>query len=230
MPTTTEKMLSVAEVCELQPGDDQNATWINPGFTGVVRTITKKTKKAGGFFWPCVIADTTGSATIEVSFFQAPKFSEGDVIELSGSGLRRTEYNGKAQAAIGKQTEIHVVGASVHHAEQVERQEMLQPALNGTKQHIQGQTVGMAMKEAIALTAAADANPDKVDSPEFWKRVHKTASAIIRLSNALEHGNLTPALTGPSASGRADPPKAERPQPGPDRSVDTSGADQDVPF
>lgn len=232
-------MLSVAEVCELQPGDEQNATWINPGFTGVVRTITKRAKKAGGFFWPCVIADTTGSATVEVSFFLVPKFSEGDLIEISGQGLRRTEYNGKAQAAIGKATEVHVLGKSVHHEEQVQRQETLQPALDGTKQHVNGQTVGMGIKEGLALVKFY--NPElKPDMAEFWAKVHKYASGAVRLGNAMEHGNLTPALSAPVAEaepqgGREDPPKPKvKPPAGANgeafpRSTKKTD-DEDVPF
>ncbi len=216
-------MLSVAEVCELQPGDEQNATWINPGFTGVVRKITTRKAKSGKDFFPCTIGDTTGSAAVEVSFFTRPNFQEGDQIELSGSGLRRTEYNGKPQAAIGKSTAVHVIGKSVHAAEQAERAEKMEPAINGAKQPVHGQTVGMAMKEALILVRAS--HPERVadvDNPDFWKSVHKTASTIIRMSNALEHGNLTPALGAAPAKPAAPANGQAFPTDGP--------ADDSIPF
>jgi hypothetical protein len=222
-------MLSVAQVCDLQPGDENNATWINPGFTGVVRSITAKKTKAGKNFWPCTIADVTGPETIEVSFFTAPKFSEGDVIDIHGKGLRRTEYNGSAQAAIGRETEITVVGRSAHEPEQKERAAAGQPAVNGQPQHIQGQTVGMAIKEALAILAKG--NDAKLHTPEFWAQVHQLASDIIRVSQLLEKGKLAP-----SARDRMNPPQ----QPPPDRSAppapkakpaaSTQPEEEDVPF
>lgn len=119
MPTK-DTMLSVSQVCDLQPGDEQNASWINPGFSGVVQAITSKKTKAGKNFWPCVIADVNEDrCTIEMSLFTAPKFREGDLIEVFGKGLRRTEYNGNAQATLGRETQIEVTGG---------RQERREPA------------------------------------------------------------------------------------------------------
>lgn len=189
----TEQMLSVAEAVELQPGDAQNATWINPGMQGVVRKIERKMTKAGKPFFPCVIADTTGSATIEVSFFTAPKFGEGDLIELSGQGLRRTEYNGKPQAAIGQKTEVHVIGKHVHAEEQTQRAAAGAPAIDGTLQPVQGQTVGMAMKEALAIVVFERTGGER-GSPIFWEDVYTVASDIIRVSRLLESGKLAPSV------------------------------------
>lgn len=253
MPARTEeKMLSVAEVFEMTPGDEQNATWINPGFTAVVSDIkATQVKSTGRTMNICTLQDQTGSAKISMTVFSAVKFSKGDVIEVRGAGLRRTEYNGLAQVSMGKATEIHVLGKSVHHEEQAKRAETLEPAVNGTKQPVHGATVGMAMKEAITLALRPDQfnSVPLVTTPEFWKRVHEHASAIIRLSNALEHGNLTPSLTPPKpaaaapvaeapppAGGRADPPKGTNRKPPagengeafPRRGGDAQ--DEDVPF
>lgn len=103
-------MLSVQQVCALAPGDEQNASWINPGFAGVVNQITKRQSKAGKSFWVCVIGDVNAPDMVEMSLFTAPKFSEGDLIDVHGKGLRRTEYNGKPQVAVGKETQIDVSG------------------------------------------------------------------------------------------------------------------------
>jgi hypothetical protein len=104
-----DRMLSVGQVIDLPPGDDQNASWISPGFVGVVRRISERSSKNGRKFWPCIIADETGNGTIEVSVFAVPSFREGDTLEFSGKGLRRTEYQGKAQATIGRETAVRVV-------------------------------------------------------------------------------------------------------------------------
>lgn len=105
-------MLSVAEVFELVPGDEQNATWINPGFIAEVLAIETRKSKAGKSFWTIGLGDTTGDAQIGMSVFAAPKFRQGDTIEVSGQGLRRTEYNGNAQVTMGKNTEVHVVNTT----------------------------------------------------------------------------------------------------------------------
>ena len=243
MATTKDLMLSVAQVCDLQPGDENNATWINPGLSGVVRAINRKQTKAGKPFWPCVIADVNGPETIEVSFFTAPKFAEGDLIDIFGKGLRRTAFNGKPQAAIGRDTQIEVIGRSAHHEQQSQAATAGEPAMNGKPQLVNGQTVGMAVKEALNLVITSYRNtsteaPD-TNTAEFWKAVKQTASNIIRVSQSLEKGHLSPASwpTGhdrpppPQSGGRSDPPKAaSRPAPGPGGSVGCTDDDGDVPF
>ena len=237
-----EPMLSVAQVCEMQPGTEQDPTWVNPGLVGYVeKIVATKTKKTGQPMNICTLRDQTGSANISLTVFGAVKFSEGDVIEVRGPGLRRTEFNGLAQVSMSKNSTVHIVGKSVHHEEQEQRKEAMEPAVNGTKQHVNGQTVGMAMKESIVLVRAS--HPEMVATPHdpaFWAEVHKTASAIIRLSNALEHGNLTPALSSKalpvakeapvSGGGRADPPKGPKPQPGPEGSVAFDKDEDSIPF
>lgn len=238
MSQQNDKPLSVAEVFELQPGDDDNPTWINPGMIAVVQSVERKMGKNGKPRWPVVFADQTGSATVESAFFSAPKFSEGDVVQLEG-GLRRTEYNGKAQVSIGKNATINVVGKSAHHAEQKERAASGAPAVNGQPQMVLGQTVGMALKESLALVVMAhggiqDGKPLK--DPLFWHDVKQCASNIIRLSRSLEKGHLSPApwptAAKPESSGRVDPPKpAAKPQPGPEGSAFPDQVDpEDIPF
>lgn len=198
------KMLSVAEVFEMTPGDDVNATWINPGFTAVVRDIKRTKTKKGGAMNICTLADTVGSATISMSVFAAIKFNEGDVIEVSGQGLRRTEYNGLQQVSLSQKTEIHILGKSVHHEEQKERVANSEPAINGQLNPVPGQTVGMAMKEAIAL-CRSNRQEWPLDA-QFWSEVHTAASDIIRVSRLLESGKLAPSPKE-RATGKQAPPK-----------------------
>lgn len=202
---SSEKMLSVAEVCELPPGDEQNATWINPGFEGVVLNIAQKQTKAGGNFWPCQIGDTTGSARLEMSLFTSPKFKVGDTIEVSGRGLRRTEYNGNPQAAVGKDTEIHVVargtgggqppagGNSIPQHSQAAKQDA---ALNGSVAIVNGQSVGCALNnawEAMRHCYPGTELLKQLPTPEFWAALKQIASDHLRIAAALEHGKVSPA-------------------------------------
>ena len=106
-------MLSVAEVCEMQPGDEHNATWINPGFIARVGEIqSTNVKKTGKPMHICTLHDTVGSASISMTVFtNKPGFDTGDTIEVSGKGLRRSEFRGLDQVSVGRETEIHVVSA-----------------------------------------------------------------------------------------------------------------------
>lgn len=257
MASAKDVPLSVAQVAAMTPGDEQNATWINPGVTGSVASISKKKSKTGKQFWACELQDMTGPQILPFTLFVAPRFSEGDVIDIHGKGLRLGEYNGKAVIQLGRDTEISVIGQSAHHKEQTERRESGAPAVNGQPQHVNGQTVGMAVKEAIALVRSCQPGSFDFTSVKFWQDVRQVASSIIRLSHALEHGKLAPSIGGNRATpetgnepgatqtppqpaqarsvaqtGRADPPQqAAKPKPGPDgSSVDTSGAEEDVPF
>lgn len=225
-------MLSVAEVFEMQAGDEQNATWINPGFTAVVENVKSTKTQKGQTMNICTLQDQTGSARISMTVFGPVKFSEGNVIEVSGQGLRRTEYKGLAQVSLGKATEVHVIGASVHHQDQAARKENLEPAVNGSKQHINGQTVGMAVKEALTLVRDKnDPGLTDINKPEFWAQVHQTASAIIRLSNSLEHGNLTPPLSQPKAAAPAQPPQRKPLTDREQQAVPNDGQPEDsIPF
>jgi len=239
----TEKMLSVEEVLELVPGDQDNATWVNPGMTAVVRSIKRTNTKKGGVMNICTLGSQTGSAEISMSVFAAVKFNEGDLIEISGQGLRRTEYNGLQQVSLGKNTEIHVLGKSVHHEEQVERKATMAPSVNGTPQPVYGATVGLALKEGLALAGMAGGGITRelLNDKLFWADVKLYASNIIRIGRALEAGKLSPNPWAPPAPpseepapapvGRSDPPKpATRPQPGPGGTVKHDDDDGDMPF
>lgn len=111
-----------------------------------------------------------------------------------------------------------------------------QPASTATQTvQINGQTVGMAMKEAINLALGAFRNtsheaPD-IGSQAFWEMVHIAASDIIRVSQMLERGHLAPSAKAravPQGSVRSPvtpPPRQRQPDPEPDTTMD-----DDIPF
>jgi hypothetical protein len=166
------RMLSVSEVFELQPGNDQEATWINPGFEAEVRKIVStKIKSSGKPMHICTLGDPTCGAEVSMTVFtNQPGFQEGDTIEVFGKGLRRTEYNGLAQVSIGKDTEIHVKRIASQAA--APRQQARPPAPAAPRDdtrgggggpaapapaphtggaQFNGQTVGMAVKAAVDI-------------------------------------------------------------------------------
>ena len=247
-----DPMLSVAELSEMPPGDEQSACWINPGLQGVVTRIETIKKKAGGNFWKVTLRDEVGSATLPVTLFTPPKFNEGDLIEISGQGLRLTEYQGKPQVSTGQKTEIHKLGQSVHHQEQEERRAEGKPAMNGDPFPVAGQTVGMAVKESLTLhtkNMATEEVNEAVCTGEFWAAIHETASDIIRISLLLEKGKLAkpvrerngeeapPARQAPPPQRQAAPPSGRRQDPVTDRQAanqeNRDGSpieEEDVPF
>lgn len=80
-------------------------------------------------------------------------------------------------------------------------------------QSVYGGTVGMALKEAIALHSQLYGPADLVEEIgklDFWKKVHVTASHIIRVSLALEAANLAPSLNKKAPA--ADEDRSSAPQ------------------
>lgn len=111
MPATTHPM-SVAEVSEL-PHD----SWINDGFTAVVRTIERKVSKTQKPFWKCKLADTTGSAVVGCTMFTAPKFKEGQIVDFLGQGIKFKNDKYGPEVSISDKTEIHPLGMHVRDQE-----------------------------------------------------------------------------------------------------------------
>jgi hypothetical protein len=213
------KTYTVAEAAALP-----DESWVNGTLEAhciKIETIAKKAPKTGNFY-KAHLSDGGSEALASMSLFMAPKFQAGDIIRLSGSGVKKGSYNGKAQFSTGKDTNIDVspgqqkVMAAAHgaHAEQA----------NG--ELISGQQVGLAMKEALALRSIGHTTTidQLLTSPGFWYGVYETASDIIRVARMLEKGSL------------ADPVKTRQPQQRgsvqPQRASSTveQELDEDVPF
>lgn len=236
--------LSVAELIEL-PTD----SWVSDGFTAVIRSIERKVGKPPGnrVFFKCVLADTTGSATVGACLFFAPKFKEGDSVDFLGQGIKFKNGQYGAEVSMGDKADIRVVGKSVHAEEQAHRAAAGAPALNGTPQLVNGQTVGMAMKEALALAGmgAGGITRDVLKDPLFWQDVKVYAGNIIRISRSLEAGKLAPpswptpqreeappSAARPPDRSPAPAPRTSKPTPGPEGAAfpPEPGIDEDVPF
>ena len=249
----SEKPLSVAEVCEIVPGDDQNTSWVNGGCTGSITKIEERATQRGGKMFICTLRDTTGSAELDFSVFSKPAFEVGDLVDILGKGIRRTEYKGRAQIALSKTAKVHRVGRAVA-SEPAPRAPAPSRSTTGTRtpgnvppaqsfetagEKFNGQTVGMAIKEAIGLCERSAVT--SFHNAEFWRQVHVCASDILRVTRLLEHGKLAPSAKARASS--AEPAPAPEPEPEPDPSLDRHAApepaphrptpdplDEDVPF
>ena len=237
--------MSVAEAVELPAGDAENPSWVE-GCKGLAGPIVQKQSKQGKSFWALSILDAVNPGiTIALTMFTAPKFAPGDLIEITGSGLRRTDYNGKAQLALSQSNVISLLQKGAVTAANLPQPVVGSlpppkwPATPSETRQIFGATVGSAVKLAVEMASASGLDHK---SPEFWKEVHGHASQIIRVQLFLEAGNLAPRLgthdIQPEATPEpvAPPPSvtavASRPQPGPDGSAfpASSENDEDVPF
>lgn len=199
MPRETKPILTVAQVLELQPGTEKHPSWVNPGFEGLVEAIVEDHGR-----YICSVSDQHNpQVAVYVTYFEAPRFAEGDVIKVEGA-LRRTEFRGKQQVAISRKTITNIVrkGAGTSAPPPTPGSQQPQdppprsnppaprPSLpsSGT---INGQTVGMAVKEAIGLVSSAQGfDIGTLSDPQFWVSIRTVASDIIRVSQSLERGEL----------------------------------------
>lgn len=227
MSRSSNPPLSVAELCELP-----NDSWVNDGFTAIVRAIEKKSKKAGGFFWKLKLGDTTGSAIVGCAMFTAPKFDEGQQVDFLGSGIKFKNGQYGPEVTVGDKTEIHVVGTAVRHDGQAPTTDK-QAISEGSM--VPGQLVGNAMSnghEVMRYAYSKEAIVAMLQDGSYWKRLWKIASAHIVTSQKLESGNL--AMEGAATARAASPapaPAARTTQPTAAQMANqTDGVDEDVPF
>lgn len=231
-------MLTLAEVCELQPGDEQNATWINPGTTAYVKSIVPRNSRQGKKMWPCMLHDPDTGAEAEMTLFSTPKFSIGDHIEVSGQGLRRTEYNGKAQISVGKNTSIHILtearkppfGSYAPPAEKPTEPTAFparEPVDAQPMRTIFGATVGAAINQSMEVFRYIY-TPAKLEAalktPEFWADLHTMASDFCRVALILENGKVAPKIKA-----RVVTPQSVD-QPKPKLALQKPAEEEDVPF
>lgn len=196
---------TIYDLLQLPAGDKQNASWVNDEFEGVVSDVKKGQKSTS-----CKIsAPHNPGVSITGVFWDQRDLSRfvGCVCHFAGQGMKRTEYKGEQQVSFSEKSTVNMVGRHTGTpASQGGAQQAPNPSGGGSAPApavINGQTVGMAMKEAIALVVGAYGRANvqcDITKPQFWQEVHMAASDVIRVARALETGKLAP-----SPKDRADP-------------------------
>ena len=206
--SSSPQLLTVGEALELPPGTQDKASWINPGFSGLVELVESFNANSGKTFYNVTVVDPdNNSIAIHALFPTPPKFNEGQIVEFSGKGLRRQEYKGKPQFAVSAGTEIHVLGNApgrqsnpppAHQQAPAQRPAgSPAPAGTGAQPLVFGATVGMAINQANELMRHIYSPPQLAElmkSTEYCRTLHEWASDIIRVSRMLENGQLAPSV------------------------------------
>lgn len=257
--------IGVEQLLEIPPADD---AWVNVPIIARVIAVETIPKKTSGNFWKVELGSDTSAARIFMSVFTPPKFARGALIEIGGSGNRVKEYRGNPELSLGKQVEIHVISTALPTARHnppppnrapaddqrgggppAENPPAEQLPLPGTETAqlfpMQGQTVGMVMKEAVALIILAHPPTDaEIEDGKFYAKVWRVSSHLAKISAKLLRGDLAPfpgSTPKPAPAAEQSPPATSKPPAGstpppksstpPKRNTrPPAGQDEDVPF
>lgn len=149
-------------------------SWVDGSFKAAVTQTRPPNGKAPG---KALLVDCdNGAITLEASFFgRDPSYLEGKIVSFYGAGMKKGDYNGKAQVAIGQKARVEVFQDS---SDGVAGKHMPIPA-----------TVAGTYNPPIAASAAA------VIKPNFSEELHKIGWMWLHSLNqaliAKETANLT---------------------------------------
>lgn len=228
--------MSTAPITCAQIAALPDQSWINDGFIATVLKVDTVPKKAGGNFWKLTLGDSLGDYThgCTMSLFAAPRCNPGDVIRVTGKGISKKSYQGKPQVGMGKESTLEVMPSSARIQSNVESsiaEVKGNRAAEKAECMIPGQTVGMAIKEALALHSIGLDNQTiklQLTAPGFWSDVYATASDIIRVSRLLESGKLCDPVKQRSAPAQGSRQVPAQPKHDPESELDAQ--DENVPF
>lgn len=214
---SNERTYTVAELATL--ADD---SWLNGSLEAHVLKVETVPKKAGGNFWKLLLSDGGAEPLASMSMFAAPKAQAGDDIRLSGSGIKKTSYQGKAQVGTGKETKVDIRPGRP--AVMAAAQGAIAEKQNG--ELVNGQSAGMAIKLALDLLTHNMPMQERVEqftAPGFWRRIHVLASDIVRVARLLEKGSLADPVSTRGGAPRQQAPQSRppvQPQHNPEQELD----------
>lgn len=245
MPTT--KCLTISEVCQLRDGD-----WINDGVIAVVSTIETKqagqrAKNPGKKFWVVALNAEDGPENVELSLFFAPKFREGDLIELTGRGIKYTQNNYGSKLSIGQETEITVVSKGSSQDRLEANQD--EPRRSAPRGDARGGGQEQGEHESEAAPVNAHFHPKMSATALFYLHCLSYARKINTTLKATGHPEMSPdhfqacvstlfiagdrngLAIAPPPSSKISPTPTEEPKKAPPaRREPDPLADEDVPF
>lgn len=194
------KVITVAELLEMQAGDKQNTTWINDDFEAVMTDV-----KAGQKVTTAILSDPhSPNIRIAATFFgrDCSRF-DGKLCHFSGKSMTRTEYKGTQQVTIGDKATVQVLGAAPAGAAKSVPAAGGSAGSAGGKEVYRGDAVMACIKEAaenIRAVKGQGFTEAYLKSPAFSADLHITASDILRVSMLMQSGKLAD-----KAKDRADP-------------------------
>jgi|GEM_PF-2950233 len=216
----TPNKITIAELLEIPVGQKDAPSWVNDEFEAVLSNIIPAQGKGPT---KCTLSDPDNSSIRIIGCFFGGKVItryENKLCLFGGQGMSRTEFNGTDQLTMGAKVTINVLAEYAQNTAPAPRAASTLPGQSGNYagNHdrssttpaivpINGQTVGMAVKEA--LTIVREDGPDW-SSPVTWKAVHEVASDIIRLSRLLEMGKLAAPVRERADPDHAAQQKSER--------------------
>ena len=99
--------MSVNEAFELRAGDKDNPVWVNEVRGEVLAIVPGRAGAAQ--IWNVKLGNEGGGRSINVALWNAPtNFAVGDVIEVGGTGNRRTAFKGEESITTSQRTEIQL--------------------------------------------------------------------------------------------------------------------------
>lgn len=192
-------------------------TWINDPVQCLLTIVKQGTSKSGRPYWNTELTDPNDPSCQPVSaaFFADPARYNGQIVEIGGKGNRKGSYSGKAQINIGKTGIVKVIGASNSSAtQQAPAPPPTHPARTAPVNTVNGQSIGMAVKEAhLSILKSGEALTEDA--------IVEKAGIFLRASSRLERGEHM----------QQSSQQRLRPQPGPGGSVKVEESDfNEVPF
>lgn len=207
--------------------DFRDKSWIPGPFTCVVKNAREMQGRNGSRFYSAELEDPENprimiEATADIDFTRL----QGDLVEITGSGISREEYQGNAQLKMGRKAEAHVISSKAHRAPTGPPSRPDTRAAGGSSrqppaasaERPYGPAIGNALD--LATRCILDANLATPGTPEFVVELLGIASDIMRVNAYMAAGHLAP---------KAVDREKERPRTEPDRNPRDREPDDHLP-
>lgn len=165
--------------------------------TSIAATGKEPYASAHGLLYEFKVAFSDGvSGVVNAKAATGPAYKVGEMVgyEITGefNGVNKVKVDKKAAANWSQHPAGNApASASLPKAEYVESR----PTSAEGDVPIHGASVGMAVKEALALLTREKTHDEVIEwlcSPISWKSLHEVSSDIIRVMQHLERGKLAP--------------------------------------
>lgn len=250
MARNEDKQMTLAEVMEMTPGDNENPCWLNGTITcGITGISHEKTKNNMPYTRFELFDPDNSSMRMRCTLFGAwPRtITDGCIVQVGGSGNRLTEYNGNPQITFGKNGALNKLGdwtpaktapkptGAFQASGTTQRSPQPAQTHSGVPTLVQiapqdGQAVGASLKMAhdtiIAEVNAGQREKTFFETPDYQSTLLNRASDILRLGNLMKSGKIAPPFKDRVFEAAAAP----EPEPEPDPEIPQPGDDSGAAF